>query len=231
MSWSEIPSIELYYAEESSACRSVLMCIKELELDVDLHKVDIYQKFEQRKPWFMKMNPQHTVPTITDRDTGLVLWESRAILQYLANKYGDGKASLYPRDPDLRATVDRILFFDLGCLSKSIVDYFNPQVLAGEDADEVKGNALKQALEYLDLFLQETRYVAGETLTIADLSVLGSITQLESMDFRIKAYGNVFKWVERLKLELPYYEDCNLVGIEKHRAWAKNQRKTSRTLK
>lgn len=229
MSWSEIPSVELYYAEESAGCRAVLMCIEELGINVELHKMDIYQKFEQRKPWFMKMNPQHTVPTINDE--GLILWESRAILQYLVNKFGEEKSYLYPPDPQERAQVDRILFFDLGCLSKSIVDFFNPQVLAGEDADERKGNALKQALEYLDQFLEESRYLAGDKLTIADLSVLGSITHLESMEFRIKSYGNVFKWVERLKMELPYYEKCNSDGIKKHRDWAKNQRKTSRSLK
>jgi len=229
MSWSDIPSVELYYAEESAGCRAVLMLIEELGLSVEKHRVDIYQKFEQRKPWFTKMNPQHTVPTISDE--GIFLWESRAILQYLVNKYGEEKPSLYPVSAEERAQVDRILFFDLGCLSKSIVDYFNPQVLAGEDADERKANTLKQSLEYLDQFLEDTRYVAGDHLTIADFSILGSISHLESMDFRIKSYCNVYKWAERLKIELPYYEKVNSDGIQKHRDWAKNQRKTSRTLK
>ena len=49
------------------------MCIKALELDVDLIKLDMYQKYEHKKPWFVKMNPQHTVPTLNDND--FILWE------------------------------------------------------------------------------------------------------------------------------------------------------------
>ena len=48
-------------------------------------------------------------------------------MQYLVNKYSDGdsaKEALYPSDPETRANVDRILFFDIGSLYKSLVDYF-----------------------------------------------------------------------------------------------------------
>lgn len=53
MGWS---GIELYYTPGSPHCRSVLMCIKALNLDVDLTKIDMYQKFEHRKPWFVKVS-------------------------------------------------------------------------------------------------------------------------------------------------------------------------------
>ena len=52
---------------------------------------------------------------------------SRAILCYLVNKYGQEspeKAKLYPAQPEQRALVDRLLFFDNGTLYKNIVDYF-----------------------------------------------------------------------------------------------------------
>ena len=48
-------------------------------------------------------------------------------MQYLVNKYGaddPAKETLYPSDPEIRANVDRLLFFDIGCLYKSLVDFF-----------------------------------------------------------------------------------------------------------
>lgn len=218
MSW--ITGLELYYTPESPGCRAVLMCVHELDLDVEMIKLDMYQKYEHRKPWFVRMNPQHTVPTINDN--GYVLWESRAILQYLVSKYGSHKSELYPLEPEARSVVDRILFFDIGTLYRSLLDYFHPQMISGDDPDERKGNAFKQALEYLDQFLETSSYVAGDNLTIADFSILASVTHLEGLDYRIAAYKNVTKWVERLKRELPYYEKCNSAGIEAFRIWARN---------
>ena len=52
MSWS---GIEVYYTPGSPHCRAVLMCIKALGLEVELIKLDMYQKYEHKKPWFIKV--------------------------------------------------------------------------------------------------------------------------------------------------------------------------------
>ena len=60
--------------------------------------------------------------------------------------------------------------------------------MSGEEPDERKANALKQSLDYLDLFLEKTPYVAGAHLSIADFSILASVTQLEGMEYKINSY-------------------------------------------
>lgn len=217
-------SIEFIYMAASPPCRAVWMCIKELGIEVDMRHIDMYKRAEHTQPWFIKMNPQHTVPTIND--DGFILWESRAILGYLVNKYGKDDR-IYPNDPQKRAMVDRMLYFDIGTLYKSMVDYFQPILYSGSSGDPQKANALKASLDYLDQYLEEMEYAAGDQLTIADFALLASVTHLEGVDWSYKSYENINRWVTKLKTELPYYKECNQDGITMFKDWVKARREAA----
>ncbi|CAG0887040.1 unnamed protein product [Darwinula stevensoni] len=147
----------------------------------------------------------------------------RAIMGYLVTKYGRDD-SLYPKDAEKRAMVDRILYFDIETLYRSIQDYFKPKILGSGILEPSKGNALKQSLEYLDEFLSADRngggsYVAGSQLTIADFAVLASVSHLVALGWSISSYPNVSRWFEKLKKELPFYHPCVDEGVKMLLDW------------
>ncbi|XP_028170042.1 glutathione S-transferase 1-1-like [Ostrinia furnacalis] len=162
-----------------------------------------------------QLNPQHTVPTIVD--DGFSLWESRAISRYLVNKYG-GEA-LYPEDPKARALVDQRLDFDLGTLYPRFAAYFYPQVFGGAPADEALLKKLEEALKFLDTFLEGQKYSAGSELTLADLSLVATVSTIDAAGISIESYQNVNKWFELVKSTAPKYDEANGQGVEMFRAF------------
>ncbi|CAG0901497.1 unnamed protein product [Darwinula stevensoni] len=214
--------LELYYMPESSPCRAVMLTAKAIDVQLDLKLVDL-EKGENMAPTFVAMNPQHTVPTLND--DGFVLWESRAIMTYLVNRYGkDDK--LYPKDPKQRAVVDQRLYFDMGTLYQRLGDYVYPPVFEGQTLDEEKLKKCVEALGWLEEFILKSggKYCAGEHLTLADVAIVASVSTMEPVGLvDLSAYKNVRKWLERCKKEIPGYQEVSKDGIDSWVKYAKSK--------
>ncbi|XP_054266373.1 glutathione S-transferase 1-1-like [Macrosteles quadrilineatus] len=201
--------IKVYYAPASPPSRVVLMTAKALGVPVEPRIVDL-AKGEHMEPQYLQINPQHTVPAIVDND--ITLNESRAIITYLADKYGKDD-SLYPRCIKKRAVVNQRLYFDAGTLFQRFADYYYPNFFAGVPFDEEKKKKLDEAFSFLDQFLEKTRWVAGDDITIADIAIAVTVSTAEVVGYEVSKYPNVAAWLAKSKTTLPGYE-VNQQGVE-----------------
>ncbi|CAH2040852.1 unnamed protein product, partial [Iphiclides podalirius] len=211
-------AIDLYYTPGSAPCRIVLLVAAALNVPLNHNLVDL-RAGEQLRPDFLKLNPQHTVPTIVD--DGFSLWESRAISRYLVNKYGAG-STLYPEDPKARALVDQRLDFDLGTLYPRFAQYFYPQIFGGALADDALLGKLNEALEFLNTFVEGGEFAAGPGLTLADLSLVATVSTIDAAGVSLQEYPNIVRWFEKVKLTVPNYEEANGKGIQQFKTMIKN---------
>lgn len=167
------------------------MIAKVLNVQLNLKHIDLFAK-EHPTPEFVKVNPQHTVPTLVDND--FVLWESRVILAYLVEKYGRND-SLYPKDPKKRAIVNQRLYFDMDPLYESFELFYNPQIFENQAADPELLIKLEKAVELFELFLSSSTFVAGDNATIADYSIIASISPYAEL-YDFSRFKNVTRWFE-----------------------------------
>ncbi|XP_049531893.1 glutathione S-transferase D5-like [Anopheles darlingi] len=195
--------LDLYYNIIAPPCRVVLLFAKWLKLDLNLIEMDILKR-EQYKPEFIKLNPQHCLPTLVDGD--VVVWESSAIIIYLAEKYGKDD-TLYPKDIAQRAKVNQRLFYDIGTLMRSVHVYFQPILIGGEGKPE-DFKKVQEAVNVLERFLNESRWLAGEHLTVADFTTAVTVAALDgTLNFDFISYPNVLRWYEQCKRELIGYTE------------------------
>ncbi|KYN34226.1 Glutathione S-transferase 1-1 [Trachymyrmex septentrionalis] len=213
--------IDLYQLTGSPPCRAVLLTAAAVGVDLNVKNVNL-SAGEHLKPEFIKMNPQHTVPTLDDN--GLHLWESRAIMTYLANQY-DKNGSLYPKDPKKRALVDQRLYFDLGTLYQSFINYFYQLVVTGVTPEQAKYDKMNDALSFLDKFLEGENYVAGKTLTLADLALVVTISNYQLVDHDLTKYSNILRWFAKIQAEAPKYNEIEGVGKKAFRDLVENAKK------
>ncbi|KAL3277731.1 hypothetical protein HHI36_013072 [Cryptolaemus montrouzieri] len=199
-------TIDFYYIPASAPCRTVLLTAKALGVELNLKLTDL-MKGEHLTPEFIEINPQHTVPTLVDN--GFAVWESRVIATYLVSQYGKDD-SLYPKDPKKRAIVDQRLYFDLGTLYARYADYYYPVYFGGAQTfDSSKMDKIKEAFQFLNVFLQNQDFVAGDHLTVADLSIVATVSTYEVSGYDISAHPNVAKWYSKVKATAPGYEEAN----------------------
>nr|XP_019544022.1 glutathione S-transferase 1 isoform X3 [Aedes albopictus] len=205
--------MDFYYLPGSAPCRAVQMTAAAVGVELNL-KLTNLMAGEHMKPEFLKLNPQHTIPTLVDN--GFSLWESRAIMGYLVEKYGkDDK--LYPKDPQKRALVNQRLYFDMGVFYQRFGDYWYPQIFAKQPANPDNFKKMEEAVGFLNTFLEGHQYAAGDDLTIADLSLAASAATYEVAGFDFSKYPNVQAWLERCKKNAPGY-DLNQAGADEFKA-------------
>ncbi|XP_018576730.1 glutathione S-transferase 1 [Anoplophora glabripennis] len=193
---------KLYMTILSPPVRAVLMCARAIDLELEPVEVDLL-KGDHLKPEFVKINPLHTVPVLDD--DGFIVQDSHAIMSYLIGKYAKDK-SLYPTDVQKRALIDQRLYFDSGIL---FVRHLRValHVLGGQKTiPEEYSSAVQEAFGFLDTFLKDSKYVAGENLSIADLSIINTVSNVRALvPLDETKYPNIASWKKTLET-LPYYE-------------------------
>lgn len=192
-----MPSVVLYHSPYSPPSRSVLLLSRFLNLDVDVKILDLL-KGEQLSPEFLRINPQHCVPTINDN--GFHLWESRAILSYLMESR---VPELSPSSPQAKAILNQRLYFELGDLASKYaaiyvsgndnytitnlsiklfrIETFKRPLFAGEtEMDREKIKELYVTLRIIDEFYfpNGSKWIAGENITVADFAYVATISGL-----------------------------------------------------
>jgi glutathione S-transferase len=172
-----------------------------LKMPLEFEFVDLLQG-AQRTPAFLAMNPGGRTPVLVDGD--FKLWESNAILQYLASKT---PTALYPYDACGRADIARWQCWDLAhwgaqaCqplifenLVKKVVNIGPADAAAVAKSTE----AFHKEAKMLDEHLAKQKYLVGDALTIADFSVAAPLFHAKGAEMPIGPYANMRAWFERV---------------------------------
>lgn len=93
-----------------------------------------------------------------------------------------------------------------------------PHVFMGKDLDEGKEKIFQNALDLLEGFLTKDRYVAGDFLSLADLSILASVTTMQVLDYDFSKWPRVTEWMAMLKNQLPYFDEVNQKALDDFKA-------------
>jgi glutathione S-transferase len=196
--------LRIWGRSNSINVQKVLWCCE--ELDVPYHRVDVGGPFGgNREPEYLRLNPNGLVPTISDG--GFVLWESNAIVRYLAARHGMG--TLCPEDLAERADADRWMDWQMGTLWASFRPAFIGLVRTPPDERDQAGIATATRntadnLAILDAHLADRDYVTGPSLTMADIPLGVTAYRWFNLDIERPPMPNLEAWYERLRARGPY---------------------------
>ncbi len=178
----------------------VHIMLEETGLDYTVHPINI-GKGDQFQDFFLKMNPNHRIPVIVDREgpdgQPFTLFESGAILVYLANKTG----MLFPRDPRPRYLALQWLMFQMGGVGPMFGQANHFRQYAPEKVPYAVERYTKECgrlLHVLDVRLGEAPYLAGEEYTIADIAVWPWLRRPERQGQSLDEHPNVKRWFETI---------------------------------
>lgn len=164
-------------------------------------------------PQYRNLNPNGLVPTIEDE--GFVLWESNAIVRYLAAKHSAGK--LCPEDLKVRAEADRWMDWQTTTFWPTFRPLFwnlvrTPVDQRDEKAMEESRLRTAEVLGYLDAHLKGRTFVAGETFTIGDIPMGCAVWRWFAIQIERPDQPNLKRWFDSLA-QRPAYKKVVMLPI------------------
>lgn len=204
----DVMPIIIHKTDVSPPARATLILTELLGLKVETREVNLPSR-QQFSPEYLDKNPLHTVPLL--EDDGLVLQDSHAIMIYLVSKYGEEHENLYPKDDATRAIVNQRLFFDASILFPRLKTVIYSVVKHGVPMTEAQETDIKECYDVAEKYLTD-QYMAGDCLTLADISCVTTISSLDCIVPIHSKYRRLHDWWGRLKKE-PWYQKINQPGL------------------
>ena len=164
--------------------------LEEIGYEYTTTKIDL-NKGEQFKPEFKKISPFSKIPVIIDHEKNISIFESGAILIYLAEKYN----KFY--DLNNRNVINQWLMAQMGTVGPMIgqhhqFHHYNP---GKSDFGEKRFFKITERIyKDLDKRLSSSKYLAGEKYTIADIATWPWIARHEWHDIGLKGFKNLMRW-------------------------------------
>ncbi len=189
--------IELYTAGTPNG-RKVSIMLEEIGLPYTVHPLD-FSKLEQKAESYLKINPNGRIPAIIDRENGdFQVFESGAILVYLAEKTG----KLLSSDPKERSIAMQWLMFQMGGIgpmqgqANHFVKFAPEKIPYGIKRYMDETNRLYSVL---DRRLSEASFLAGDSLSIADIATWPWIDARHYIELSLDGYPSLRAWDQKLK--------------------------------
>ncbi len=181
--------IELFSADTPNG-KKISIMLEEINLKYKVTKIDL-SKGEQFKPEFRKISPFSKIPVIIDHNNNEAIFESGAILIYLAEKSN----KFY--DPKDKLKINQWLMAQMGYVGPMIgqhhqFHHYNHG--KSEFGEERYFKIAKSIYKDLNERLEQTKYLAGENYSIADIATWPWIARHEWHDIGLKNYKNLTRW-------------------------------------
>ena len=199
--------MRLYHNPLSSNARRVLLVASQLGIQLEHVFIDLGKEADRQR--LTEVNICGKVPVLEDE--GFLLWESCAIMQYLADTHG--AEALYPKALKARADVNRWMFFAAQHFSPAIGiltwEYLWKKLVTGQDPDPVeiaKGEALvHEHAAVLDQHLATRQWISGDRLTLADFALAAPMMYVSRAKIPVAKYAHLLAWFERMQ-QLPAWQ-------------------------
>ena len=175
--------------------RKVSIMLEELDLPYKVVPVDIGND-EQHAPEFLKVSPNNKIPAITDQDTGLSIFESGAIMVYLAERSG----RFLPTDIAERAEVMQWLMWQMGGFGPILGQaHFFLRFNKGlsQPAEERFASEAHRLYGVIDRHLAGRAYI-GADYSIADMATFPWVARFEWHEVDLTAFPNVLRWYREI---------------------------------
>jgi glutathione S-transferase len=206
--------LKIYGRKSSSNVQKVLWCCGEIGLAFE--RIDMGRQFGgNREAPYLALNPNGLVPTIVE-DDGFSVWESNAIIRYLAKRYG--AAGFYPDDARRAAIGEQWMDWQLNSLSDAFTPMFHglvreaPEHRNAESIEKSRASTQRH-LAMLDRHLQGSRFVAGDAFTVADIPVGIYAYRWHTFEGIVReSLPALERWYRELQARPPY-RDHVMVGL------------------
>lgn len=172
--------------------RKISIMLEEIGMPYEVHPIAL-GKDEQYKPEFLKISPNNKIPAIVDRENGMSLMESGAILMYLAEKSGQ----LAPTDETGRWKMMEWLMFQMASVGPMLgqVHVFKRyQEGKNKEATERYDNEAKRIYGVMDRRLADNTYFLGDDYSIVDIAIFPWVGRWDWQQTDLNKFPNVKRW-------------------------------------